>query len=52
MTTFMWLTVVAGGPILLGLVLAYAMLSRRKLSPTEEAARDDATRAMYGKSEK
>jgi len=52
MTTIMWLAVVAGGPVLLGLVLAYVMLNRRKLSPTEEAARDDATRALYGKSEK
>ena len=52
MTTFLWLAVVAGGPILIGLVLAYVMLNKRKLSPHEEAAREDATRAMYGKSEK
>ena len=52
MTTFIWLAVVAGGPLLIGLVLGYVMLNRRKLSATEEAVRDEAIRAMYNNTEK
>jgi hypothetical protein len=49
MTTFMWLAVVVGGPVLIGLVLAYVMINRRKLSPRENAARKQAIRDMYEK---
>jgi hypothetical protein len=48
-TTFFWLLVVAGGPIAIGLVLAWAMLKRRRLTASEKAARNVAVDNLYGK---
>jgi hypothetical protein len=47
MTTFMWILVVAGGPILLGCAIAYAMFNSRRLSRHENERRDEATRDLY-----
>jgi len=47
MTTVLWLLVVAGGPLLIGIVLAYGMLNRRRLTPSEDAKRNQAIRKMY-----
>lgn len=47
MTTFLWLLVVAGGPLLIGLVLAYGMLNRRRLTAREEIKREEAIRDLY-----
>jgi hypothetical protein len=49
MTTFMWILVVAGGPVILGCAIAYAMMRSRRLTPTEEHRRDDAIKDMYEK---
>jgi hypothetical protein len=49
MTTFMWIMVVAGGPVILGCAIAYAMLRSRRLTPDEEHKRDDAIKDMYHK---
>ena len=49
MTTFLWLLVVTGGPLLIGLVLAYGMLRSRRLTGSEKRAREDAIANLYGK---
>ena len=49
MTTFLWLLVVAGGPLLIALVLAYGMLRSRRLTGVEKRAREDAIERLYGK---
>ena len=49
MTTFLWLLVVAGGPLLIALVLAYSMLRSRRLTGVEERAREDAIQRLYDK---
>ena len=46
MTTFLWLLVVAGGPLLIALVLAYGMMRSRKLTGAEERDREDAIDAL------
>jgi hypothetical protein len=47
MTTFLWLLVIAGGPVLIGLVLAYGMMRSRRLTRVEEDARERAVEDMY-----
>ena len=49
MTTFLWLLVVAGGPLLIALVLAYGMMRSRRLTGVEKRAREDAIERLYGK---
>lgn len=49
MTTFLWLLVVAGGPLLIALVLAYGMMRSRRLTSVEKRAREDAIERLYGK---
>jgi hypothetical protein len=50
MTTFMWILVVAGGPLVLGLAIAYGMYNQRRLTAREEHRRDKAIKDMYNKS--
>jgi len=52
MTVFFWLLVVAGGPILLGCAIAYAMFNNRRLSRRENERRDAATRDLYRSEQK
>ena len=47
MTETLWLVVVLGGPLLLGALMAYALLNRRKASRGEEWARRNAVRRAY-----
>lgn len=49
MAEFLWLVAVAGGPILLAIVVAYALVRNRRRSRTrsEERAGDQATRDLY-----
>lgn len=47
MTETLWLLIVMGGPILIAVLLAYAMLNRRKRSVGEAAAQRSATRHLY-----
>lgn len=49
MTTFLWLLVVAGGPLLIALALAYGMMRSRRLTGAEKRAREDAIEHLYGK---
>jgi hypothetical protein len=43
----MWLLVVAGGPLLLAILIAWALIARRKAGPAEQRERDKATRELY-----
>lgn len=52
MENVLWMLAIAGGPIILGCVLSYAMLNRRRLSPREEEARHRAIKNLYHTSEK
>jgi len=40
-----WVTVL--GPIVLGCIIAYALLTRRRLSPAERNAQREATKRNY-----
>lgn len=44
---FMWFLIVAGGPALIAVVLAYALLNRRRRTVGEKAAARSATRHLY-----
>lgn len=43
----MWLLTVAGGPLLLAVLLAWALLNRHHAGPAERRERDRATREVY-----
>ncbi|GAB1580353.1 MULTISPECIES: hypothetical protein [Phyllobacteriaceae] len=45
---FLWFLIVAGGPVLLGALIAYGMMKTRRLRRDEREARDRATRKLYG----
>jgi hypothetical protein len=47
MTEYLWLFVVVGGPIILGLIMAYGMMKRRRLTHAEKDARDQKTEKLY-----
>ncbi|MCO4317693.1 hypothetical protein M8997_010905 [Phyllobacterium sp. 21LDTY02-6] len=47
MTEYFWFFVVVGGPVILGIVIAYGMARRRRLTAAEKTARDRQTRAGY-----
>ncbi len=51
MTETLWLLIVMGGPILIAVLLAYALLNRRKRSVGEAAAQRSATRQLYEEKE-
>jgi hypothetical protein len=44
---FLWLMVVAIGPMLLGGAIAYALMRRRRLSPSERQRQHDAVERAY-----
>jgi hypothetical protein len=52
MTEILWLLIVLGGPILIAVLLAYALVNRRKPSTGEAAAQRSATRHLYEDEEK
>jgi len=43
----LWLLVVAGGPLVIAVLVAYALLNRRPLGPAERRERDRATDRLY-----
>ena len=43
----LWLFAVIGGPIILAAIIAYALLRRRRLTPTERSIRNEATERAY-----
>jgi hypothetical protein len=47
MTEYFWFFVVVGGPVILGIIIAYGMARRRRLTAAEKTARDRQTRAGY-----
>ena len=51
MTETFWLLVVIGGPLLLGAIIAYALLTRRSRSLAEAAAQRRATHRLYEEEE-
>lgn len=46
-TNYLWLLVVAGGPLLLAVLIGFALLRRRRLSRAEHIAQDRGTRKVY-----
>ncbi len=46
-TENIWLLLVVGGPVLLGLLIAFAMTRQRKVSRAEHMAGERATRELY-----
>jgi len=51
MTESLWLLVVAGGPIVIAIVVAYALMTRRSRTVGEKAAARQATRRLYEEDE-
>lgn len=47
MTETFWLLTVLGGPLIIGIVIAYALLTRRKRTAGEAYAQRQATRQLY-----
>jgi hypothetical protein len=47
MTEVLWLLIVAGGPILIGLAIAYGIFNRRTLTAEEKAAQRDSVDHLY-----
>jgi len=47
-----WSLTVVLGPIILFVLIAYALIRRRRLSPTERVAQKEATEAGYNEPEK
>lgn len=47
MAEILWLLAVAGGPVVLGVAIAYAWVRRRRLSRRERQERDKATKELY-----
>ncbi|WP_164783905.1 MULTISPECIES: hypothetical protein [unclassified Mesorhizobium] len=43
----MWLLVVAGGPLILAILIAYALLTRRRRGPAERRESERATERLY-----
>jgi hypothetical protein len=43
----LWIVLVAGGPILLGALMAYVLLTRRRLRGSERNAQRAATERLY-----
>lgn len=48
---YLWLFATAGGALILGIALAYAMTHNRRLSASEKAKRDAKTRELYHEGE-
>jgi hypothetical protein len=48
MAEFSWALVVIGGPLLLGVVIAFALLRRRRLTLGERRAQHRAIKEQYG----
>ena len=47
MTEYLWLLLLVGGPAVLGAIIAFGMMSRRRLTPTEREMRNRATDRLY-----
>ncbi|MER8582604.1 hypothetical protein NKG95_28530 [Mesorhizobium sp. M1423] len=45
--TSLWLLVVAGGPLLLAILIAYALLTQRRRGPAERSESERATERLY-----
>jgi len=43
----LWLVIVAGGPLLLAILIAWALVTRRRMGPAEQREQDRATREVY-----
>ncbi|MGW9229581.1 hypothetical protein ACWGPT_01785 [Pseudorhizobium sp. NPDC055634] len=47
----LWFLIVAIGPVLLGLVLAFALMRKRRISSVEKARQEEAVEQLYDKPE-
>jgi hypothetical protein len=45
----LWLVIIAGGPVILGAIIAYALLTRRNIGPAERRESAAATDRLYRK---
>lgn len=45
--SFIWFLAVVGGTLVLGIVVAYIVMTRRKLTPDEKMRQDLGSRAIY-----
>lgn len=52
MTENLWLIVVAGGPLLIAVLIAFALLRRRTVSRAEHAATERATARLYDREDR
>ncbi|SFJ54761.1 hypothetical protein SAMN04515648_4538 [Phyllobacterium sp. CL33Tsu] len=44
---YLWFALVFGGPIVLGAILAFGMMQRRRLTQREKRASEEATKRLY-----
>ena len=51
MTETLWLLVVMGGPLVIGIAIAYVLLTRRQRTTGEKVAQRHATRRLYEEQE-
>jgi len=49
MADYLWLFVVAGGAVLLGLAIAFAVARQRRLPPAEKRMQDETVERLYDK---
>lgn len=47
MTENLWLLIVAGGPVLIAILIGFALFQRRRPSPARRAATERATARLY-----
>lgn len=47
MSDYLWLLMVAGGPALMALVIAYALMRQRRLKQSELARRGESVDRLY-----
>jgi len=46
-SNFLWLLTVAGGPIILGIAVIYAVMRRRRLKASEKLRQHEGTERLY-----
>jgi hypothetical protein len=52
MTENLWVWLVIGGPVLLGLLIAFALFRQRSITPAQHRVAERATRDLYSPAER
>lgn len=47
MAEYLWFFVVLGGPVVLGAILAFGMIKRRRLTEQQKRTSEEATKRLY-----